>query len=164
MPSVKVCMHGHRRDGTAEMGVRTERGSKVLPSTGKQGLWMHRVGVWGCSYPGERSSGMTAGMPALGLDVLCFFPLQSEEEEREESDFDSASINSSSMRSECSAGLGKRGKKRKKKKRSRPSFVICSYSVWISLFRWCFPGLCSSGLCLALVGADVSVPVYVSGV
>ncbi|XP_039419824.1 chromodomain-helicase-DNA-binding protein 5 isoform X1 [Corvus cornix cornix] len=42
----------------------------------------------------------------------------SEEEEREESDFDSASINSSSMRSECSAGLGKRGKKRKKKKRS----------------------------------------------
>uniref|UniRef100_A0A674GW68 Chromodomain helicase DNA binding protein 5 n=1 Tax=Taeniopygia guttata TaxID=59729 RepID=A0A674GW68_TAEGU len=41
----------------------------------------------------------------------------SEEEEREESDFDSASINSSSMRSECSAGLGKRGKKRKKKKR-----------------------------------------------
>ncbi|XP_054147849.1 chromodomain-helicase-DNA-binding protein 5 isoform X1 [Melozone crissalis] len=41
----------------------------------------------------------------------------SEEEEREESDFDSASINSSSVRSECSAGLGKRGKKRKKKKR-----------------------------------------------
>lgn len=93
---------------------------------------------------------MTAGMAALGLGVLCFFPLQSEEEEREESDFDSASINSSSMRSECSAGLGKRGKKRKKKKRSRPSFVLCSYSVWIFLFRWCFPGLCSSGLCLAL--------------
>lgn len=96
------------------------------------------------------SSGMTAGMAALGLGVLCFFSLQSEEEEREESDFDSASINSSSMRSECSAGLGKRGKKRKKKKRSRPSFVLCSYSVWIALFRWCFPGLCSSRPCLAL--------------
>ncbi|KAM9628862.1 chromodomain-helicase-DNA-binding protein 5 isoform 3-T3 [Morphnus guianensis] len=41
----------------------------------------------------------------------------SEEEEREESDFDSASINSSSVRSECSAGLGKRGKRRRKKKR-----------------------------------------------
>ncbi|XP_065593959.1 chromodomain-helicase-DNA-binding protein 5 isoform X2 [Cyrtonyx montezumae] len=41
----------------------------------------------------------------------------SEEEEREESDFDSASINSSSMRSECSAGLGKKGKRRRKKKR-----------------------------------------------
>lgn len=105
-----------------------------------------------CSYPGEQSlsSGMTSGIPALGLGVLCFFSVQSEEEEREESDFDSASINSSSMRSECSAGLGKRGKKRKKKKRSRPSFVLCSYSVWITLFRWCFPGLCSSRLCLAL--------------
>ncbi|KFO76671.1 Chromodomain-helicase-DNA-binding protein 5, partial [Cuculus canorus] len=42
----------------------------------------------------------------------------SEEEEREESDFDSASINSSSVRSECSAGLGKKGKRRRKKKRS----------------------------------------------
>ncbi|XP_043355980.1 chromodomain-helicase-DNA-binding protein 5 isoform X4 [Dermochelys coriacea] len=42
----------------------------------------------------------------------------SEEEEREESDFDSASINSSSVRSECSAGLGKRGKRRRKKKRT----------------------------------------------
>ncbi|KFU95427.1 Chromodomain-helicase-DNA-binding protein 5, partial [Chaetura pelagica] len=42
----------------------------------------------------------------------------SEEEEREESDMDSASINSSSVRSECSAGLGKRGKKRRKKKRT----------------------------------------------
>ncbi|XP_075762435.1 chromodomain-helicase-DNA-binding protein 5 isoform X9 [Pelodiscus sinensis] len=41
----------------------------------------------------------------------------SEEEEREESDFDSASINSSSVRSECSAGLGKRGTRRRKKKR-----------------------------------------------
>ncbi|XP_061868811.1 chromodomain-helicase-DNA-binding protein 5 isoform X3 [Colius striatus] len=41
----------------------------------------------------------------------------SEEEEREESDLDSASINSSSVRSECSAGMGKRGKKRRKKKR-----------------------------------------------
>ncbi|KFP09972.1 Chromodomain-helicase-DNA-binding protein 5, partial [Egretta garzetta] len=41
----------------------------------------------------------------------------SEEEEQEESDFDSASINSSSVRSECSAGLGKRGKRRRKKKR-----------------------------------------------
>ncbi|XP_062449645.1 chromodomain-helicase-DNA-binding protein 5 isoform X4 [Rhea pennata] len=41
----------------------------------------------------------------------------SEEEEREESDFDSASINSSSVRSECSAGLGKRGKRKRKKKR-----------------------------------------------
>ncbi|NXR08107.1 CHD5 protein, partial [Semnornis frantzii] len=41
----------------------------------------------------------------------------SEEEEREESDFDSASINSSSVRSECSAGLGKKGKRRRKKKR-----------------------------------------------
>uniref|UniRef100_A0A8B9MLX7 Chromodomain helicase DNA binding protein 5 n=1 Tax=Accipiter nisus TaxID=211598 RepID=A0A8B9MLX7_9AVES len=54
---------------------------------------------------------------ALGLCVLWFSPLQSEEEEREESDFDSASINSSSVRSECSAGLGKRGKRRRKKKR-----------------------------------------------
>uniref|UniRef100_A0A7M4EY90 Chromodomain helicase DNA binding protein 5 n=1 Tax=Crocodylus porosus TaxID=8502 RepID=A0A7M4EY90_CROPO len=45
-------------------------------------------------------------------------PLQSEEEEREESDLDSASINSSSVRSECSAGLGKRGKRRRKKKRT----------------------------------------------
>ncbi|XP_025062166.1 chromodomain-helicase-DNA-binding protein 5 isoform X1 [Alligator sinensis] len=42
----------------------------------------------------------------------------SEEEEREESDLDSASINSSSVRSECSAGLGKRGKRRRKKKRT----------------------------------------------
>ncbi|XP_028922077.1 chromodomain-helicase-DNA-binding protein 5 isoform X3 [Ornithorhynchus anatinus] len=41
----------------------------------------------------------------------------SEEDEREESDLDSASINSSSVRSECSAGLGKRGKRRRKKKR-----------------------------------------------
>ncbi|KFV63537.1 Chromodomain-helicase-DNA-binding protein 5, partial [Dryobates pubescens] len=41
----------------------------------------------------------------------------SEEEEREESDLDSASINSSSVRSECSAGLGKKGKRRRKKKR-----------------------------------------------
>ncbi|KAK2513569.1 Chd5 [Columba guinea] len=41
----------------------------------------------------------------------------SEEEEREESDLDSASVNSSSVRSECSAGLGKRGKRRRKKKR-----------------------------------------------
>uniref|UniRef100_A0A8C5QGR0 Chromodomain helicase DNA binding protein 5 n=1 Tax=Leptobrachium leishanense TaxID=445787 RepID=A0A8C5QGR0_9ANUR len=41
----------------------------------------------------------------------------SEEEEREESDFDSASINSSSVRSDVSAGLGKKGKKGKKKKR-----------------------------------------------
>ncbi|XP_018083448.2 chromodomain-helicase-DNA-binding protein 5 isoform X3 [Xenopus laevis] len=41
----------------------------------------------------------------------------SEEDEREESDFDSASINSSSVRSDISAGLGKRGKKVKKKKR-----------------------------------------------
>lgn len=45
MPGVNACMHGHRRDGTAEMGVKTERRSKVLPSTGKRGLWMHRVGV-----------------------------------------------------------------------------------------------------------------------
>lgn len=89
-------------------------------------------------------------MPVLGLCVLWFSPLQSEEEEREESDFDSASINSSSVRSECSAGLGKRGKRRRKKKRSRPSFVLCSCSVWISLFRWCFPGPGSSRLCLAL--------------
>lgn len=89
-------------------------------------------------------------MPALGLCVLWFSPLQSEEEEREESDFDSASINSSSVRSECSAGLGKRGKRRRKKKRSRPSFVLCSYSVRIALFRWCFPGLGSSRPCLAL--------------
>lgn len=95
-------------------------------------------------------SGVAAGMSALGLGVLCFFSLQSEEEEREESDFDSASINSSSMRSECSAGLGKKGKKRKKKKRSRPSFVLCSYSVWVFLFSWCFPGPCSSRLALAL--------------
>ncbi|CAM5105760.1 unnamed protein product [Natator depressus] len=48
----------------------------------------------------------------------------SEEEEREESDFDSASINSSSVRSECSAGLGKRGKRRRKKKRSRPFLSV----------------------------------------
>ena len=89
-------------------------------------------------------------MPALGLRVLGFCPLQSEEEEREESDFDSASINSSSVRSECSAGLGKRGKRRRKKKRSRPSFVLCSCPVWISLCRWCFPGLGSSGRCLVL--------------
>ncbi|CAH2319710.1 chromodomain-helicase-DNA-binding 5 isoform X1 [Pelobates cultripes] len=41
----------------------------------------------------------------------------SEEEEREESDFDSASINSSSVRSDISAGFGKKGKKGKKKKR-----------------------------------------------
>uniref|UniRef100_A0A8V0ZHD1 Chromodomain helicase DNA binding protein 5 n=1 Tax=Gallus gallus TaxID=9031 RepID=A0A8V0ZHD1_CHICK len=56
-------------------------------------------------------------MPAPGHCVVMFSPLQSEEEEREESDFDSASINSSSVRSECSAGLGKRGKRRRKKKR-----------------------------------------------
>uniref|UniRef100_A0A8C2T9V4 Chromodomain helicase DNA binding protein 5 n=1 Tax=Coturnix japonica TaxID=93934 RepID=A0A8C2T9V4_COTJA len=56
-------------------------------------------------------------MPAPGQCVVLFSPLQSEEEEREESDFDSASINSSSVRSECSAGLGKRGKRRRKKKR-----------------------------------------------
>lgn len=60
-------------------------------------------------------------MPAPGHCVVMFSPLQSEEEEREESDFDSASINSSSVRSECSAGLGKRGKRRRKIKRSRPS-------------------------------------------
>ncbi|XP_075461078.1 chromodomain-helicase-DNA-binding protein 5 isoform X3 [Ascaphus truei] len=41
----------------------------------------------------------------------------SEEDEREESDFDSASINSSSVRSDISAGLGKRGKRGRKKKR-----------------------------------------------
>ncbi|KAE8593218.1 hypothetical protein XENTR_v10019033 [Xenopus tropicalis] len=41
----------------------------------------------------------------------------SEEDEREESDFDSASINSSSVRSDISAGLGKRGKRVKKKKK-----------------------------------------------
>ncbi|XP_063292269.1 chromodomain-helicase-DNA-binding protein 5 [Pelobates fuscus] len=41
----------------------------------------------------------------------------SEEEEREESDFDSASINSSSVRSDISAGFGKKAKKGKKKKR-----------------------------------------------
>lgn len=68
-------------------------------------------------------------MPALGLCVVSFSPLQSEEEEREESDFDSASINSSSVRSECSAGLGKRGKRRRKKKRSRP--FLCT------LFLFC---------------------------
>lgn len=45
MLSVNACMHGHRRDGTAEMGVERERGSKVLPRTGKRGLWMHRMGV-----------------------------------------------------------------------------------------------------------------------
>ncbi|KAG8434244.1 hypothetical protein GDO86_012570 [Hymenochirus boettgeri] len=42
--------------------------------------------------------------------------LSSEEDEREESDFDSASINSSSVRSDISAGLGKKGKRRRKKK------------------------------------------------
>ncbi|KAM4651215.1 chromodomain-helicase-DNA-binding protein 5 [Discoglossus pictus] len=42
----------------------------------------------------------------------------SEEDEREESDFDSASINSSSVRSDISAGLGKRGKRGRKKKRA----------------------------------------------
>lgn len=68
-------------------------------------------------------------MPVLGLCVVWFSPLQSEEEEREESDFDSASINSSSVRSECSAGLGKRGKRRRKKKRSRP--FLCT------LFLFC---------------------------
>ncbi|XP_053308464.1 chromodomain-helicase-DNA-binding protein 5 isoform X2 [Spea bombifrons] len=41
----------------------------------------------------------------------------SEEEERDESDFDCASINSSSVRSDISAGLGKRGKRGRKKKR-----------------------------------------------
>ncbi|XP_041425345.1 chromodomain-helicase-DNA-binding protein 5 isoform X3 [Xenopus laevis] len=50
-----------------------------------------------------------------GIRGLCIS--QSEEDEREESDFDSASINSSSVRSDISAGLGKRGKRVKKKKK-----------------------------------------------
>uniref|UniRef100_A0A8C3JQ32 Chromodomain helicase DNA binding protein 5 n=1 Tax=Calidris pygmaea TaxID=425635 RepID=A0A8C3JQ32_9CHAR len=58
----------------------------------------------GCSHPGWKR-------------WQSFSNPGSEEEEREESDFDSASINSSSVRSECSAGLGKRGKRRRKKKR-----------------------------------------------
>uniref|UniRef100_A0A6I8RG44 Chromodomain helicase DNA-binding protein 5 n=1 Tax=Xenopus tropicalis TaxID=8364 RepID=A0A6I8RG44_XENTR len=51
-----------------------------------------------------------------GKDFI-FLYSQSEEDEREESDFDSASINSSSVRSDISAGLGKRGKRVKKKKK-----------------------------------------------
>lgn len=95
---------------------------------------------------------------ALGLPVLWFFPLQSEEEEREESDFDNASINSSSVRSECSAGLGKKGKRRRKKKRSRPSFVLCSFCLdfplqlvlsW-PLQPWAVSGTGLMCLCLSL--------------
>lgn len=89
--------------------------------------WLHATaGAQLCSVAEHPGSDC---VPAPGQCVVLFSPLQSEEEEREESDFDSASINSSSVRSECSAGLGKRGKRRRKKKRSRPSlctlFLFC---------------------------------------
>lgn len=105
------------------------------------------------------------GMPALGLCVLWFSPLQSEEEEQEESDFDSASINSSSVRSECSAGLGKRGKRRRKKKRSRPSFVLCSVLFGLPSSDGAFLALAAQAVSGAgSVGEDVLVLVCVCGV
>lgn len=86
---------------------------------------------------GYKEPGLAPAAEALTPHYQCahwfsswFSPVQSEEEEREESDLDSASVNSSSVRSECSAGLGKRGKRRRKKKRSRP-FLCTLIPFWL---------------------------------